>query len=115
MAKLASSSLSDGWDLVKLTGPLDFDTVTEIRPVLVPKVTEGGSNLIFDMAEVDFVDSSGVGFLVLLLKAARERDRRFILANLLPQAVDLLEITHLDGVFEITDDIDSFLSGTEPR
>ena len=74
--------------------------------------------MVLDMGRVGFVDSSGVGAIVGLMKAARERGGDLKLTALSPDLRTVLELTRLDRVFEIHDSVDaavrSFGEGEEP-
>jgi len=54
--------------LFRLAGLLDAFSEPTFRKVLDKFVDEGPSNLILDLSQIDFVDSSGLGALVQLVK-----------------------------------------------
>jgi anti-sigma B factor antagonist len=54
-----------------------------------------------DLAEVDFMDSSGLVSLVTGLKAAHHSGCRLVLCNVKAPVRLILELTQLDSVFEI--------------
>ena len=56
---------------------------------------------VIDLAEVDFIDSSGLVSLVKGLKAARQIGCRLVLCNVKAPVRLILEITQIDSVFEI--------------
>ncbi|NET49169.1 MAG: STAS domain-containing protein, partial [Merismopedia sp. SIO2A8] len=56
-----------------LTGLLDAFSEAIFRKAILRCMEQGSSNLIFDMSTIEFVDSSGLGALVQLAKAATER------------------------------------------
>ncbi|MDZ8109207.1 MAG: STAS domain-containing protein [Nostoc sp. DedQUE12a] len=58
---------------------------------------------VIDLAEVNFMDSSGLVPLVKGLKAARQRGCRLVLCNVQTPVRLILELTQLDSVFEIFD------------
>jgi len=62
--------------------------------------------LILDMAEVEFMDSAGLGVLVGLYASARHQDAVIKLANVTRLLRDLLIITKLSAVFEVYDSIE---------
>lgn len=57
--------------------------------------------LILDLAQVDFMDSAGLGVLVGLYATARHRDAKMKLANLTKMLQEQLIITKLSTVFEV--------------
>ena|SRR5580698_9854712 len=62
--------------------------------------------LILDMAQVDFMDSAGLGVLVGLYAAARHREAKMKLANLTKMLQEQLIITKLATVFEVYNSVE---------
>jgi anti-anti-sigma factor len=65
---------------------------------------------VFDLAQVDFMDSSGLVALVKGLKAARNSGCRLVLCNLQASVQLVFELTQLDSVFEIFESYDAVLT-----
>jgi anti-sigma B factor antagonist len=66
---------------------------------------EGHTRLLLDMANLEFVDSSGVGALVAALKAVTaEGDLQ--LCGVRPSVLSLLRLTRLDRIFKIHENVD---------
>ncbi|MBD2203440.1 STAS domain-containing protein [Calothrix sp. FACHB-1219] len=61
----------DNCQLFRLTGLLDAFSEPTFRKVLSSKIDEGPKNIILDLSQIDFVDSSGLGALVQLAKQAQ--------------------------------------------
>ena len=61
----------------------------------------------FNMAEVDFIDSSGLGSLVSCLRLVNKEDGNIRLSSLQGQIRSLIELTRLHRVFQIFDDCDA--------
>jgi anti-sigma B factor antagonist len=65
------------------------------------EVTDAGTQrLVLDLASVDFLDSSGLGALVAVMKYAG-KERQFELAGLSPSVAKVMQLTCLDRVFVI--------------
>lgn len=62
--------VKENYQLFKLTGLLDAFSEPTFRKVMEKCVEEGPNNLILDLSKIDFVDSSGLGALVQLVKKA---------------------------------------------
>ena len=54
-----------------------------------------------NLSEVDFINSSGLGVLVSIMKEARLRKGRLTLSNLATYVQEIFEITQLSHIFEI--------------
>ena len=63
-----------------------------------------GPKLILNLQHVDYIDSTGLGALVLGFTSLRKRDGRLILENLSRRNIELLLFTKLTTVFEIFND-----------
>ncbi|NJO19337.1 MAG: STAS domain-containing protein [Spirulinaceae cyanobacterium RM2_2_10] len=57
--------------------------------------------LLLNFSETRFIDSSGIGALVSILKLTRERDAQLVLQNVTPPVLGVLAMTGLDRVLEI--------------
>ncbi|HLO51039.1 MAG TPA: STAS domain-containing protein [Kamptonema sp.] len=59
------------YQLFRLTGLLDAFSEATFRKVLDKCIDEGPKHVILDLSKIDFVDSSGLGALVQLVKKAQ--------------------------------------------
>jgi len=65
------------------------------------EITAGGPRtIILDMAQVDFIDSSGLGAVVAAMKLVGA-DRKLELAHLSPTVAKVFKLTRMDGIFTI--------------
>ena len=64
----------------------------------------GKVNVILNMAEVDYVDSTGLGALVMLATRLRKENGNIKLLNVNRRNIELLVMTKLSTIFEIFDD-----------
>jgi anti-sigma B factor antagonist len=71
---------------------------------------EGRINLLVDLQDVRFLDSSGLGALVRALTNSQKEGGLTKLVHAGPQVRKLLEMTKLDSVFEIHDDMEAAVS-----
>jgi anti-sigma B factor antagonist len=90
-----------GVTLVKPEGErLDLEVSVEFRATLLQAIADGQRRLVVDLADIEFIDSSGLGALVSALKTLRaQKDGDIRLANLQQPVVALLEVTRLNRVF----------------
>lgn len=80
---------------------LDAHNSGELKAQMLGLFEEGKSNLVVDLQEVRFVDSSGLGALVSGFKNASARNGNLKLSGLQPQVKSMFELTRLHRVFEI--------------
>jgi len=89
--------------LVRLQGRLDAAAAPGLLARLNGAISEGRTLFVVDLADVSFIDSTGLGVLVSGLKAARRADGDLRLAAPSPQVRKLLRLTTLDRVFTIVE------------
>jgi len=67
-------------------------------------LTEGKKNLLFNLSDVTYVDSAGLGALISCYSSAAREGGRLKLLHLTRKIQDLLAITRLITIFEIYND-----------
>lgn len=99
-ALVTSRRLSDGAAIIDVRGELDVTTVTAFRAMLVDTITkERPASVVVDMMHVTFMDSTGVGALVVGYNSAREIGAEFVVRNPSQFVHRQLHITGLTDVF----------------
>ena len=89
---------------------LDAHNSSELKTQMLSLFDEGKNNLVIDLQDVRFVDSSGLGSLVSGFKNASARNGNLKLSGLQPQVKSMFELTRLHRVFEIFPDSDEALA-----
>lgn len=99
-ALVTSQRLSDGAAIIDVRGELDVTTVAAFRVLLVDTIArQQPVRVVVDMLHVTFMDSTGVGALVVGYNAAREIGADFVVRNPSPFVHRQLHITGLTDVF----------------
>jgi len=94
--------------ILDINGRLTLGEGTVTLRAAVQKLLEGGDRkLVMNLADVDYVDSGGLGELITAFTTVRAHGGQLKLLNLTRRIQDLLQITKLLTVF------DSFDSETE--
>jgi anti-sigma B factor antagonist len=92
---------------------------TELRDALTEFAKRPAPNLILNMQQVHFIDSTGLGILVLGHSAVKQAAGALKLLNLSKRSAQLLILTKLSTVFELFDDeqaaINSFFPDREVK
>ncbi|WP_245716336.1 STAS domain-containing protein [Micromonospora humi] len=94
-----------GGTVVEVAGELDMSTTPQLRDRLLEVVQGGARVVVVDLAGVGFMDSSGLGALVLAYKDLRERDGWLGLAGVRPPVRQLLSVTSVDRVIGLFDTV----------
>jgi len=80
------------------------DEIHELRDAVRGLIKEGKKKIILNLADVDYIDSSGVGELVGSFTTVRNAGGELKLLNLTQKVHDVLHVTKLYTVFDIKDD-----------
>lgn len=80
---------------------LDANNAGELKSELSKLFDAGEKNILIDLKDVHFIDSSGLGVLVSGFKNASICQGSFKLAGLQAQVKSMFELTRLQRVFEI--------------
>lgn len=94
-----------GWTIVEVAGQLDVATAPELRQVLLEAQYGGASQVLVDVAGIEFVDSMGLGVLIGAHKRARSHEgAALVLGRPSERLQHLLALTGLDLVLTVVDD-----------
>jgi anti-sigma B factor antagonist len=94
-----------GVSIVVFTGEIDLESSPAAREVLLKCFGHTG-NVIVDLSEVSYIDSSGVASLVEALQAAKKNGSQFALAAVSEPTRRVLELARLDKVFTLYDSVE---------
>ena len=76
-------------------------TRADVRQRVQAELEQGRGTVVVDLSRTEYVDSAGLGTLVLLNKAARATGGRLVLAGLNDHVRDLLRLVRLDQVLTV--------------
>ena len=88
-----------GGDTVALNGRITIENSGEMRRALSKALRAKPANLSVDLSQVPYIDTSGLATLVEAFRIARKQGTRLTLGGIQDQPRYLLEITHLDRLF----------------
>jgi anti-sigma B factor antagonist len=95
--------MTDAAAMAVVEGPTQFiiDNRGEVRQRVRAQLEQGRATVVVDLSRTEYVDSAGLGTLVLLNKEARAAGGCLVLAGLSDHVRDLLRLVRLDEVFTI--------------
>lgn len=101
-----------GWIVLHLKeSRLDAHNSGELKERILKFLEQGQNQLIIDLSQVSFIDSSGLGALLSGYKNANLHHGRFILAGPQPRVQAMFELTRLNRVFDVYADVEDALAG----
>jgi anti-sigma B factor antagonist len=80
---------------------LNMRSAREFLEDVQPFLDADRPQLVFDLAQVEQLDSAGIELLLYCMSEAHKRDGDLKLASLSPQAAVMLELTRTERLFEI--------------
>ncbi len=96
--------------MVRLLGDLDMNEATGFRHTLADAVMEAKRGVILELAEVGFMDSSGIAVLIEGLKWCRAQALPYILTHLTPGVKMVIELARLEDFFTIAGDVEEAMA-----
>lgn len=97
---------TDDLCVFSLEGEVDVYTAPQLKQSLVDSIDGGCVNILVDMQQVGFIDSSGLGVLVGGLRRAKERSGSIRLVCSRDNILKIFRITGLDKVFPIFESVE---------
>ncbi len=94
------SERADRWE-VKIMGEVDIHSSQEVKEKLAEILNEKEKSMIINAEELDYIDSTGLGMLIGIVKRLKEKDLSLTLVKLQPSVLKLFQITGLDKVIEL--------------
>jgi anti-sigma B factor antagonist len=94
-----------------LKGKMDLGNTGQIKDTVKTLLEKNKTAVHLNMKGVDFINSSGLGALISIMKEVRMHRGRLTLSDLAPYVREIFEITQLTHVFEIFNTTDEVIGG----
>lgn len=107
--EIMTQPLADGV-LLKPVGEIDLSRAPSLRHQISDAQRSKPRRLVIDLADVPYMDSSGVATLVEAMQIARRAGQKLILCALQDRVRSIFEIARLDMVFTIVNSTDEAMS-----
>ncbi|WP_100374539.1 STAS domain-containing protein [Bacillus sp. FJAT-45037] len=91
----------DNKEFVSVTGEIDAYTAPKLREALTPLAQQENKRIVVEMSNVQYIDSTGLGIFVGILKLADANGGSLVLTGVTDRVYRLFAITGLDEVIEI--------------
>jgi anti-sigma B factor antagonist len=107
---LSDTKSANGVVVVRVEGQLVVGNRNELKEHLHRLLEKGERRFLIDFAQTGYIDSSGLGALVLLGRKVREEGGDLRLSGLNEDLRSLFELTKLDTLFAISETPDQALA-----
>ncbi|MFI5118185.1 MAG: STAS domain-containing protein [Terriglobales bacterium] len=111
MSMKASVRQVEGVTIVDLSGRIKLGEGSSVlRDTVKDLLGKGQKNILLNLGDISYIDSSGIGELVSAFTSVRNQGGELKLLHLTKKVHDLLQITKLYTVFDVKDDEASAIS-----
>ena len=94
-----------GVTIVDISGRIELgEESAALRDLVRDLLSKGHKQILLNLGDVHYIDSSGLGALVSSFTSARKQGGELKLLNLTDRVTDLMQMTKLYTVFDIKDD-----------
>jgi anti-sigma B factor antagonist len=91
--------------IVDISGRIELgDESATLRNLVLNLLSEGHTQILLNLGNVNYIDSSGLGSLVSGFTSARKQGGELKLLNLTEKVTDLMQMTKLYTVFDVSND-----------
>jgi len=97
--------------ILKISGDVDLYSSPQVRNKILALLAKTQKNLLVNLKDVSYMDSSGVATLVEALQLTNKRGGKLRLYHLGPAIRDVFELSRLDKVFDICETESQALNG----
>ncbi len=84
------------------TDRLNAPVAPVVKDELTRVLEKNHFNLVLNLENIRFIDSTGIGVLISALKTARQNNGSFMLSNVNKEVMGLLSLMKLDKVFDFS-------------
>ena len=115
MALEITESSNEGIVILKLKGRLAAGESTSVREKINQVAASGQLNIVMDLGDVDYIDSTGLGGLVICFTSLKKQGGALKLVNPNKRNVELLLLTKLHTVFEVFTEVQDAVNSFFPN
>lgn len=96
------------YTVLSLNGEVDLNCSPDARKQIL-KYLNNNENLLIDMSDVEYIDSSGVASLVEGFQLSRSLKTEFALVGVSKPAMQVLQLARLDKIFPVYESVEDCL------
>jgi anti-sigma B factor antagonist len=97
-------SSREGVDILSLKGRLTVGEASSVREKITDVIAAGTVNVLLNLQQVEYIDSTGLGALVICFTSLKKAGGALKLVNPNKRNVELLLLTKLHTIFEVFND-----------
>ena len=105
--EISVKELDNNTVILKLDGDIDVYTSSDLKDTIFLQIDIGAKNIIIDMENVYYIDSSGIGIFISALKYIKKEEGKICIIKITEPVKKVFELTKITNFFPI------YLSETE--
>jgi anti-sigma B factor antagonist len=86
---------------VFISGDIEMMSIKDFKTKLFEVGQKENKDIDLDLSNVNYIDSSGVGVLISLLKLQKNKGKNLIISKISPKVLNVLKLSSLSDVFNI--------------
>jgi anti-anti-sigma factor len=99
------TSTQDGVTIIKLSGSLDGNTVTDAQEKILPVLSVLNMSMVLDLKECGYISSAGLRLLLMAAKQLSTQNGILVLSGLSEEIKDVMEMTGFNNFFKTFSDV----------
>jgi anti-anti-sigma factor len=115
---MVSYSLNDGVFILHLAGEININSLTETRNKVDSFKIDQYDKIVINLEKVSFFDSSGLGYLVVLIKQVKMNQGNIVFAtpnNLVKRLLTTIRIDKYVSIYDTLDEGLNYLRNLPPK
>ncbi|ADI28321.1 MULTISPECIES: STAS domain-containing protein [Geobacillus] len=97
--------------VVYIKGELDLATAEQFQRAVEPLAHDASKPLVIRLEELSYIDSTGIGMFVALLKTRKKQEAPFMIENVPPKVKRLFDLTGVSYFFSEMDQTTERIGG----
>lgn len=114
MSLLAAQTSREGIVILELHGRITSKEAAELREVVNQCLEQAQNRIVLDLSKVDYIDSTGLGGMVICFTSTKKKGGALKLVNLNRRNIELLVLTKLHTIFEVFGEVQDAVNSFFP-
>ena len=102
-----------GYHIITLNGEIDASSAKELDNFLVELVRTKENNIIFDLTDVEYISSAGIGLFIYYSGELKKSDKQVVIASPTATVKEILNLLTLEKFIPIVDTMEQAQLETE--
>ncbi len=99
-----TTTSQDGTTRIALSGELDIATGPDLEQALDTQLTQGDGDVVLDLRDVTFIDSSGLRVVLVASRSATAAGRRLVVVPGDGQVIRVIRLAQVEDRLDLRDD-----------